>query len=399
MTTEIETNNMKKIFVVTVLFLIQCIAYAQPFVPGTSYFGRANYIEYIAGNLPLVITVPHGGSLTPDEIPDRSCGDESVTDLYTVSLVKSIQQEITELTGCYPHIIINHLKRTKLDANRELDIATCGNEFAEIAWNEFHLFIDSAKSTIEKKSGKGLLIDLHGHGHAIQRLELGYLLTGDQLGYPEAVLNTSASIGFSSIRNLVETNINGFMHSELLHGIFSLGTMFASNGYPAVPGIDEPFPFIQEPYFRGGYITERHGSMNKGTIDAIQVECNQDVRFEETDRNSFGETAAKIFLDYLIKHYFPHLPDIYCQPVDIPLSVSESFSLYPVPFMETLSVRSPLPVEVKVFSYRGELMFTRATGTVEDIDLGHLEAGIYLVVLCSEGRIVFRDKIIKGSTK
>ncbi|MBE0667482.1 MAG: hypothetical protein IH593_07375, partial [Bacteroidales bacterium] len=343
---------MKKIFVVTVLFLIHCIAFAQPFVPGASYFGRANYIEYIAGNLPLVITVPHGGSLTPGEIPDRSCGDESSTDLYTVNLVKSIQQKITELTGCYPHIIINHLKRTKLDANRDLDIATCGNEFAEIAWNEFHLFIDSAKLSVERKSSKGLLIDLHGHGHANQRLELGYLLKGDQLSYPEAVLNTSASISLSSIRNLVGTNVNGFTHSELLHGIFSLGTMFASVGYPAVPGIDEPFPYPEEPYFRGGYNTERHGSLNEGTIDAIQIECNQDVRFEETARNSFGETAAKIFLDYLIKHYFPDLPDIYCQPVDIQLSESGSFSLYPVPFMETLSVRSLIPVEVKVFSYR-----------------------------------------------
>jgi hypothetical protein len=175
--------------------------------------------------------------------------------------------------------------------------------------------------------------------------------------------------------------------------------MFASVGYPAVPGIDEPFPYPEEPYFRGGYNTERHGSLNEGTIDAIQIECNQDVRFEETARNSFGETTAKIFLDYLIKHYFPDLPDIYCQPVDIQLSESGSFSLYPVPFMETLSVRSLIPVEVKVFSYRGELVFMRAVGTAEDIDLGHLEAGIYLVVMCSEGRILFRDKIIKGSTK
>ncbi len=386
---------MKKSFIVTVLFLVQCIAFTQPFVPGASYFGRANYVEYIAGNLPLIITVPHGGSLTPAEIPDRTCGDESVTDLYTISLANSIQQEIKELTGCYPHVIINHLKRTKLDANRDLNIAACGNEFAEIAWNEFHRFVESAKTSVEKKSGKGLLIDLHGHGHSIQRLELGYLLTADQLAYPEAVLNSFGYINLNSIRNLVGTNVNGLMHSELLHGIFSLGTMFASNLYPAVPCIDEPFPLPGEPYFSGGYNTERHGSMIEGTIDAIQIECNQDVRFEETARNNFGAATAKIFLDYLIKHYFPDLPETYCNPVDVELSKTDNFSLYPVPFTETLSVRSLMPVEVKIFNYKGELIFMKTIGTEEDINLRQLKSGIYCVVLCSEGRVLFRNKIIK----
>jgi len=262
---------MKKSTIVTILFLIQCIAFAQPYVPGVSYFGRANYIEYMAGNLPLIITVPHGGGLTPGEIPDRTCGDETVTDSYTIELARSIQEEITEVTGCFPHVIICHLKRTKLDANRDLDIAACVNEFAETAWKEFHLFIDSAKESVEKKSGKGLLIDLHGHGHAIQRLELGYLLTAAQLAYSDAVLNTPACINLSSIRNLIGTNVNGLQHSELLHGAFSLGTMFEAKGYPAVPGIDEPHPYSGEPYFSGGYNTERHGSMKEGTIDAIQI--------------------------------------------------------------------------------------------------------------------------------
>ena len=31
-----------------------------PYVPGQSYFGRNNYIEYLAGNAPVILSAPHG---------------------------------------------------------------------------------------------------------------------------------------------------------------------------------------------------------------------------------------------------------------------------------------------------------------------------------------------------
>ena len=33
-----------------------------PYVPGQSYFGRNNYIEYVAGNAPVIYSAPHGGA-------------------------------------------------------------------------------------------------------------------------------------------------------------------------------------------------------------------------------------------------------------------------------------------------------------------------------------------------
>ncbi|MGB8168224.1 MAG: hypothetical protein WCF18_12075, partial [Chthoniobacteraceae bacterium] len=47
---------------------------AAEFTPGKSYFGQDNYIEYIAGDLPLIISSPHGGREKPDEFPDRAKG-------------------------------------------------------------------------------------------------------------------------------------------------------------------------------------------------------------------------------------------------------------------------------------------------------------------------------------
>jgi hypothetical protein len=105
-------TTLKRSLIGVVLLFVSWNSFSQTYVPGNSYFGRANYIEYIAGNLPVIISVPHGGNLTPSEIPDRTCGDETVTDSYTRELAESVRQEIHNITGCTPHVIICHLKRT-----------------------------------------------------------------------------------------------------------------------------------------------------------------------------------------------------------------------------------------------------------------------------------------------
>jgi len=288
---------------IIILFQLHFALFSQQFVPGNSYFGRNNYIEYVAGNLPVIISIPHGGNLTPGEISDRTCG-ENVTDSYTLNLGRELSDVITQLTGCYAHVIICHLKRTKLDANRELNIATCDDPVAGIAWEEYHKYIDSAKASITRTSGKGLLIDLHAHGHEIQRLEIGYLVSASQLRYADTVLIGTRYVDLSSIRNLVYSNLTNQSLTELLRGPQSLGGYLARAGYRSVPSYDEPYPLEGELYFSGGYITQRHGSRDGGKIDAIQIECNRDVRFDPVLRQTFAVNLGSVLLEYLGEHYF-----------------------------------------------------------------------------------------------
>ncbi len=37
-------------------------------------FYTKEYIEYIAGDLPIILSAPHGGDMVPEEIPDRTQG-------------------------------------------------------------------------------------------------------------------------------------------------------------------------------------------------------------------------------------------------------------------------------------------------------------------------------------
>ena len=79
--------------------------------------------------------------------------------------------EIQKLAGKLPHLVINNLHREKLDPNRPRAEATFDDPNADLAYTTYHENIEKAKSSFD---GPGLFLDIHGHGHDIQRTELGY---------------------------------------------------------------------------------------------------------------------------------------------------------------------------------------------------------------------------------
>lgn len=207
-----------------------------PYLPGQSYFGRNNYVEYVAGNAPVIYSAPHGGALTPSEIPDRtasSCGGSATTttDLNTIDLVHAMRARHFARFGTYPHIVISHLARRKLDANRTAGEAACGDAEALIAFGEWHAFIDVAKAAVLQASGRGWYMDMHGHGHSIQRLELGYLLTGAQLDLSNASLDANAAyeVVTTTPNDGAHTDIVGKVSGTFTYRVCHSGTTTCSN--------------------------------------------------------------------------------------------------------------------------------------------------------------------------
>jgi hypothetical protein len=282
--------------------------FSQVSSPGITNHGVKGYIDVLPGNMPLVISIPHGGSLLPDDIPERPCTNCAKNkDVFTIEIGIDIRNAIYRKTGSYPYIIVNNLHRTRLDPNRNITEAADGNKNAEQAWSEFQNSIDSARASVRKIFGKGLYIDLHGHRHDIKRTELGYLLSSEELQLEDELLNNESFEEYSSIRNLIRNNIDSLSYVELIRGKFSLGNLFEEKGYSTVPSPKNPFPKTGEPYFSGGYNTTRHGSSLGGTIDGIQIELDMDLRSDEKRREKFAEDCADILVEFLRIHYFPDL--------------------------------------------------------------------------------------------
>ena len=123
------------------------------------------------------MSIPHGGLLDPEHIPDRECHCDShdkkcpiilKNDGYTLDLGLVIIESMTKYKNMQPYCVINNLKRSKLDPNRDIQNGAQDNAEVVQAFQNYHNFIRKAKTRFKR----GLLIDLHGQ-HTTQVTELG----------------------------------------------------------------------------------------------------------------------------------------------------------------------------------------------------------------------------------
>ncbi|MEI7865368.1 MAG: hypothetical protein WCI38_08345, partial [Chthoniobacterales bacterium] len=290
------------------------------YVPGTTYYGRSNYTEYIAGNLPLIISAPHGGSLTPSELPDRTnTSSYTITtdaDLNTDNLARAIRTAAFNRYGRYPHVIICDVDRSKVDCNREIGEGAQSNTNTQTLWKEFHEFIQIARRSVSNSYDRGLYIDLHGHGHTIQRNEIGYDLSDSDLF---KTTFSSTDEDQSTIRAMSQRSRQTF--TELVRSNLSLGALLEKRGYPCIPSPSNPNPGTNSSgatnvYFNGGYNVGIYGTStnNGGTIDAIQIECNYtNVRDTSSNRAAFASNLIAS-LDEFFKYHLQMTMDTQATP-------------------------------------------------------------------------------------
>lgn len=262
--------------------------------PGQSVFGEHQYIEYIPGDLPLVVSSPHGGREMPESIPNRTKGVVQM-DSNTQELARTFADAIHAKTGRYAHFIISRLHRQKLDPNREIEEAAQGNPIAQKAWNEYHGFIAQACAATVKQYGVAFFIDLHGQSHPDVRVELGYQHSAKDLAAGDEELNNPAFLAKSSIALIAAKSHEPY--SQILRGPASLGALLEKKGFLAAPSPRMPSP--QEPFFTGGYTVRRYCAA-KDHVTGLQIETYKpNLRDTKESRQKFAEALVDVLGEYL----------------------------------------------------------------------------------------------------
>lgn len=264
-------------------------------------------IEIRVGDLksPIMLASPHDGEYEPVGVDVRDHPDaETVRDINTTPLVERAADTLQKITGLRPHILVNLIKRDRMDPNRSEDQTYLTSYKMLDAYHVYHQNLKIARQIIKDNVGKGLFIDMHGHGHTGKdRIEVGYILTKADVNDSLSNKYMDLKAGKSSIYGIAKTSDYSF--SNLVRGPVSFGALLADEGLPAVPS---DVPGLQWPgaddYFNGGYCTLAYGSIAGGNISAIQLETDgPHTRNSAELTRTAGGGIAKAIIKYFRLHF------------------------------------------------------------------------------------------------
>jgi N-formylglutamate amidohydrolase len=225
------------------------------------------------GNLPVVLSAPHGGLVDVPDAPHRERGVR-VRDVATEELTLLVAQELTALLGGKPYYVIAQFHRRYADPNRgpglREDEAYESPE-GQVHYDAYHRALREYVDEVRETFGGGILLDIHG-----------------QSSRPAQIIR-------GTVRGETVTAMLERHGLEALIGPRSIFGILDELGYEVAPAVrDVPDSPGGEEVFIGGYIVRAYGSHNSDGIDAIQIEIGRDHRREEVRRQTAQDLAKAI---------------------------------------------------------------------------------------------------------
>ena len=273
------------------------------YTPGDVITDSQGYISYRVGNTPIIITVPHDGTLTPSTFPNRTGSSARAENTRKVAEQFAYFVNATS-NGLYPHIIYNNISRSKLDPDLNQMDGAQGNSYANLSYGTYHSFLQTAIDSVEAYFDAGILLNLVEHNHSNQKVELGYLLSASDLDLTNLQLNSYSAQ--SSVSQIADISTSSF--AEVIRGYNSLGTLIVGRSYTsndvtysfeAVPTLDNP-TIGSTDYSSGGYTIAQYGSSNGGKINGIDVA----TPFAGFRDNANAYRALAVILEESVKIFY-----------------------------------------------------------------------------------------------
>jgi len=294
-------------------------------------------VSWTVGNCNLVITVPHGGTVGSDTSPAGNLVCQSGNILETrkgtiacrigtytrdagTEVIAADMLDILSQEGLRPHVVECHVHRSKVECNRDLTeiaVQEPGKE-GEFIYSMFHGWISEAVE-MGRMSGDVpgvLLVDLHGHGHTHDYIELGFRLKGELLNEISndkvehrdwtSIVTSSARHEFT-MRHLLKRRFgtNNESIKEALIGDASFSGCISNqlakteilSDVQCLPSLARPYPG-RLGYYTGGYIVKRHAKGKR--VDSVQVELPMSVRTQADERRK----AVTLALAHGIQEFY-----------------------------------------------------------------------------------------------
>jgi N-formylglutamate amidohydrolase len=239
-----------------------------------------DYLTRQVGELPILISAPHGGRKPIPNCPVRTGKNVplfvTVNDTNTDLLARKVADELAKVMKAKPYLAISHFERKYADVNRSEENGV-ESAAAKPYYRAYHEFLKESRAAIQKDWGRGLVIDLHG-----------------QAANADTVFRGTNN--FQTSRHLVDR-----FGKAALTGKSGLFGLLANAGYSISPANDSDAK--EDPRFSGGYIVTTYGSKTDGSVDAIQLELGGKVR-TRSGLDPFAKDLAAAIAAFA-KEYLP----------------------------------------------------------------------------------------------
>ena len=245
----------------------------------------SDLVRAMRGPLPLVITVPHGGTARIPGAVERTSGVRK-RDVATLEIAVLTALRVAQTTGRKPYLVGALFHRKDADANRDAAEGTA-SPAAAAEHAAYHGAVRAYVDEVRRTFGAGLLVDVHG-----------------QAVLPDAVIRGTRN-GQTVKRLLAARGAVALTGPDGLCGRLAAGGMIV---VPPNEGGDEPASgdeddgLARERLLAGGHTVERYGSHRDDGIDAVQLELGSRLRERV-------EALAKSLADALVAFLTAHGPE------------------------------------------------------------------------------------------
>ncbi len=250
-------------------------------------------VQQHRGTLPVILTAPHGGSARPEQVSVRKeaetpggCDFQASRDNETASMTEAVAQQILDLTGLSPYVVIAQFHRKYIDANRSEACAFTDPD-ARPFYLEYHARVaEAVTEVLRQNQGRGFLFDLHGT----------QVIAGDPADlYLGTANGASLPPGFDRRSLFLQHGLHGlFRAARHPTGAGGQGPIFSYRVSPADDSVPETSAVS------GGFTIRQYGA----TINCIQVEVANTVRDDPDLRGFFVADLASAIVNF-VRRYAP----------------------------------------------------------------------------------------------
>src|SRR5258706_6290004 len=120
-----------------------------------------DFIIAQTGNLPVILTAPHGGRAMIPGVPPRTRGTTG-RDTHTLEITQDVAARVATRLGAAPYVVAARFSRKQVDANRS-EAEALQSDAARPVYHAYHAQIRRFAAEIRQRFPAGaLLIDIHG---------------------------------------------------------------------------------------------------------------------------------------------------------------------------------------------------------------------------------------------